>query len=154
MRRQSGLTLIELVSIIVILGILSAFSLPRFAGLESQARSASLDGLGGSVRSGAALAHALWLAAGTKPTTIALEGVAVDMDTTTGYPDDTDTGIRRVLQSLDGYTADAVSGGGYRFGVSGVATASCNVTYELGAAAGVPPTVTVTNNRSNGGDCS
>jgi MSHA pilin protein MshA len=154
MRRQAGFTLIELITVIVILGILSAFALPRFAGLESQARSASLDGLGGSVRSGAALAHAVWLANGTSPTTITMEGVTIDMDATTGYPDDSDTGIRRVLQSLDGYTAGAVTGGGYQFGVTGVATTSCNVAYQLGTNAGEPPTVTVTNDRNNGGDCS
>jgi|LNFM01.1.fsa_nt_gb MSHA pilin protein MshA len=154
MRRQSGFTLIELITVIVILGILSAFALPRFAGLESQARSASIDGLGGSVRSGAALAHAVWLANGNSPTTITMEGVTVDMDATTGYPDDTDTGIRRVLQTLDGYTAGAVTGGGYEFGVDGATTASCNVNYSLGGAAGVPPTVTVTNDRNNSGDCS
>jgi MSHA pilin protein MshA len=153
MRRQAGFTLIELITVIVILGILSAFALPRFAGLESQARSASIDGLGGSVRSGAALAHAVWLANGTSPATITMEGVAIDMDATTGYPDATDTGVRRVLQTLDGYTASATKTG-YEFGVDGAAAATCNVTYALGGAAGVPPTVTVTNDRNNNGDCS
>lgn len=47
-----------------------------------------------------------------------------------------------------------MTGGGYQFGVTGVATTSCNVAYQLGTNAGEPPTVTVTNDRNNGGDCS
>lgn len=147
MKGQSGFTLIELITVIVILGILSAFALPRFAGLEAHARAASLEGLAGSVRSGAALAHSLWLADGTKPASVTMEGQAITMDTTTGYPDDVDAGVAAVISNLDGFTFAAIGGGapGYIFGVTGVATTNCNVTYLLGAAAGAPPTVTVAN---------
>lgn len=144
MNRQSGFTLIELITVIVILGILSAFALPRFAGLEAHARAASLEGLAGSVRSGAALAHSLWLADGSKPASVVMEGATITMDTTTGYPDDVDGGVAQVISNLDGFTFAATKTG-YEFGVTGVATADCNVTYVLGNAAGVPPTVTVAN---------
>ena len=50
-RQQAGFTLIELISVIVILGILSAFAIPRFAGIEVQARAAAIEGLGGAMRS-------------------------------------------------------------------------------------------------------
>lgn len=145
MTRQSGFTLIELITVIVILGILSAFALPRFAGLEANARAASLQGLAGSVRSGAALAHSVWLAVGTKPATIAMEGANVTMDTITGYPDDINAGIRNVISDVSGYSAAAIGGGaaGYIFGMTGIATANCNVTYLLGTTAGTPPTVTI-----------
>ena len=63
-RIQGGFTLIELVVVVTILGILAAFAVPRFASLEGQARLASTQALAGSVRSGASLAHALWLAQG------------------------------------------------------------------------------------------
>src|SRR6185312_12179488 len=81
--KQRGFTLIELVVVIVILGILAAFALPRFMNLESRARIASLSGVEGGLRSGAALAHSIWLANGS-PATITVEGQVITM--VSGYP--------------------------------------------------------------------
>jgi MSHA pilin protein MshA len=133
---QGGFTLIELVVVITILGILAAFAVPRFTRMEVQARIATVQALGGSVRSSAALTHALWLASG-QPANVPVEGVpAPGVAMVSGYPslamiDDT-------ISDLTGFTYNPATG---VFQMNGVAGA-CNVTYAQAPADGAP-TITV-----------
>lgn len=49
--RSHGFTLIELVMVIVILAVIAAFALPRFADLSSDARIAALESVSGTMKS-------------------------------------------------------------------------------------------------------
>lgn len=89
LRQQQGFTMIELIMVIVILGVLSAFALPRFADLGGSARTAAIEGLGGSMKSAVGISRAAYLANGGSGTTVDLDGVTVAM--TSGYPDATDS---------------------------------------------------------------
>lgn len=61
---QRGFTLIELVVVIVILGILAAFAVPRFMGMEGEARAATVKNMAGVLRASSTMGHAKCLAQG------------------------------------------------------------------------------------------
>lgn len=140
---QGGFTLIEIVVVVTILGILAAFAVPRFASLEGEARIAATQALAGSVRSGASLAHALWLAEGDpSAASVTMEGQAVLLSF--GYP--SATSIADTLVEHSGFALDA-SGGAAVFtktSSSGAPIEGCFVTYTPSMGANDAPEVVAT----------
>jgi MSHA pilin protein MshA len=147
-----GFTLIELVVVITILGILAAFAVPKFIALDSQARTVTINGLAGSVKSAASLARGLAMATGATAN-VAMEGATVGL--LNNYPDPSATGIGNAVNvNVTANTGDfiftpaAATGGIASWTKNGasataIANGTCTVTYAS-AAVGATPVVTAT----------
>lgn len=157
-RNESGFTLIELIVVIVILGILAATALPKFADLSGDARRSTVQAARGSLESVSAMVHGRFLISGG--TTTVMENLTVNI--TNGYPAADSTtlnaaGLNVVAGSDWRPVANGAAGAGTTnptiaagsigvvpFGIVGTAASvNCFVLYTPAGVGGVP-TITAT----------
>lgn len=137
-KQQSGFTLIELIMVIVVLGILAAFALPRFANFSGDARLAAMQGVAGAIKSASAVAHSQALVKPEADGSVKLEGQTIAM--VDKYPAPTAAGIEMAAQiTAADFTVVTTTANTYE--LQDKTKAACKVTYKM-ATGDVAPTIT------------
>jgi MSHA pilin protein MshA len=144
---QRGFTLIELVVVIIILGILAAFAVPKFMGLEGQARIAAVKSIGGSMEAADSMAHGIWEATAAPASPITIEGQTVNFVNT--YPNAASIGLLLDQSTSSGYSNPNPG----EYAPNGVANpAQCNARYAnsvVNNGQDIAPVVTLTTTNCN-----
>lgn len=132
MKKQAGFTLIELIIVIVVLGILAVFAIPKYVNFAKEGRIAVVNGMKGSVLSAVAMVHGIAQAkSACDDASVEINGAGSGVDIVDCYPAATDDGIKAALSDTAGFTGtasiDQALGNIYTFKKDD--NDSCSVTY-------------------------
>lgn len=132
LKNEKGFTLVELVVVIVVLGLLAAFAVPRFIDITTTARTASVNGFAGGLRAAVAVVKTQYMVSGTNtsPVTMA-DGTEVAVGVAgaaSGVPTGAAGGIGNAMNDMSGF--NATYGSPTTFQPTNGGSATCQVSYD------------------------
>jgi type II secretory pathway pseudopilin PulG len=131
--RSEGISLVELVVVITLLGMLCAFAIPRFTRLENDVRASEVVALSVNLRSASAAVHAQYLESGGRLSSANVKGRTMQLKN--GYPDVGPNGIRLAVPDLSDFTVSSTPTSVTYSKTGAPAAAQCAVTYRASPAA-------------------
>lgn len=133
MNKQTGFTLIELIIVIVILCILAATALPKFVNLSSDARTAAVQALEGSMRSTNSIIYAKAAVGNTMGANVTTLVNGISVTTSYGFATAA-SGVGSLASVMD--LSPSIGGTSTQLNYAGAPTpANCGVTYAPPTAA-------------------
>ncbi len=83
--KNDGFTLIELILVVILVGIVAAVAIPRFADLSDEAHNANTQATSQAFQAATVFVHSAWIARGRSGSTVQLVGATVDVNSA-GWP--------------------------------------------------------------------
>lgn len=160
--RQTGFTLVELITVILILGVLAAVAIPRYTDLQSKARESKVRAIAGAMKSSIGIVKATAIAnsvacTSATGTSITLEGRTVALNhcaptaSTTftagilGAANVENEGAAEWTPSYTTGTGTGAAGDAIELRLAAAPTpANCKINYTAAATATTDPVIAVT----------